>query len=176
RGQGGLMNAQTTENAPTRKEAAVTAEKILLSAARMLQDVRRHQEELVKKRGVTLLQYTAIQALRRNEPLTVMQLAEKLRLKHSTVSKLVDRMERDRLLVRIQNAEDLRSCKLRLTDKAVDAVQGLSLSMMEFLGRVLGVLTPKEQVDLARLVLKVSGSFQKELGRLEKQKNETAKS
>ncbi len=139
---------------------------ILDQVLRMVRTLRDRQEELAQKRGITLLQYLAIQVLRRDGNLNVTQLADKLRLKHSTVSKLVDRMERDRLLIRIQSAEDRRASKLRLTELALERVDGLSLSVADFSKRLLGYLTPKEQAQLIGLVAKLSIGFKTELDKL----------
>lgn len=163
-----METTQSTERSAPRGPSG--PEQLLEQITRMIGALRKRQAELVGERGLTLLQYSAIQALRKHGTMNLTQLAEKLRLKHSTVSKLVDRMERDQLLVRVQSTEDRRSCKLRLTDRALDRVEGLSFSVADFLGRLMRYLEPTEQAQLFKLVAKLANGFYKELGQIRPKK------
>lgn len=161
------MEPIPSEEAPQRPISG--PEQMLDQVLRMIRTLRRRQEELAGRRGITLLQYSAIQSLRRDGTMNVTQLAAKLRLKHSTVSKLVDRMERDQLLIRMQSADDRRSYKLRLTEQALERVEGLSFSVADFSRRLMGYLSPAEQAQLFKLVTKLGIGFRKELDRLSAQ-------
>jgi len=159
-------NVESAGNSAGTQRADSGSAAIISQVLRMVRKLRERQEEIAKKRGITLLQYLAIQMLRRDGNLNVTQLAEKLQLKHSTVSKLVDRMERDRLLIRVQSSDDRRASKLRLTELALERVDGLSLSVADFSKRLLGYLTPKEQTQLVTLLAKLSIGFKTELDKL----------
>ncbi len=156
--------SQTTSSArPNRPGTPI--EPILDQLFRLARALRRRQDEIAKARGITLLQYSAIQVLRREGPLTVTELAKKLHLKHSTISKLVDRMERDRLLIRVQSSGDRRAFRLRLTELALERVEGLSLSVTDFTRRLMGHLEPAEQAQLVTIAMKLAAGFRKELER-----------
>lgn len=161
-----VETGKITDTEKPRREASTGIDLILDQALKLARKFRRRQDEIARKRGITLLQYSAIQVLRREGPLTVTELAGRLHLKHSTVSKLVDRMERDRLAVRVQSSEDRRASRLRLTELALERVEGLTLSAADFAGRVIARLTPKEQAQLMAIALKLAAGFKKELERL----------
>lgn len=161
-----MTGTQTASDSPRPARDRGTIEPVLDQLLKLARSLRRRQDEIARKRGLTLLQYSAIQMLRREGPLTVTELSKRLHLKHSTVSKLVDRMERDRLLIRVQSSGDRRAFRLRLTESALERVEGLSLSVTDFAWRVMGYLDPKEQAQLLAIAMKLASGFRKELDRL----------
>jgi DNA-binding MarR family transcriptional regulator len=128
---------------------------IVRGIVHILAEVRRRQHALTKKHGVSMLQSTAIHALRRGDPMNITQLADALHLNQSTVSSLVDRMERDGLVRRLQSTRDRRSVKLRLTDRADEIAEGLPVSPVDFFKRLLMTLSPEEAQIAATLLGKM---------------------
>lgn len=129
--------------------------------------VRKRQAAVTQVHGVTMLQFTAIQALRQAGDINITQLAKRLHLNQSTVSSLIDRMERDGLVRRVQSSSDRRSVKLRLTDKADDIGQALPDSPLVFFRHLLDALTPEEQASLGKILVKIESRFETELSRID---------
>ena len=130
---------------------------ILGRLVRIVAEVRKRQHAVTKTHGVTMLQYTAIHELRKRGPLNITQLAEFLHLNQSTVSSLVDRMERDGLVRKLQSTQDRRSVKLRLTDKADDLAEAVPISPFDFFKTLLGSLDTNEVRLVAKMLGKVEG-------------------
>jgi DNA-binding MarR family transcriptional regulator len=70
------------------------------------------------KGGFTLPQRIVMGQLVRNGDLSVKELSQKVGLSHSTVSGIVDRLERKGLAMRIQDPQDRRINKVTITDLA----------------------------------------------------------
>lgn len=144
-------------------------DEIVQRVVRLVADIRKRQSAMVQNYGVTMLQYTAIQILKDSGPINITRLAKKLHLNQSTVSSLVDRMERDNLVRRVQSSEDRRSVKLRLTDKAYDVTVDLPIAPFDFFKGLLTHLSSEEQQSLARMMLKLDAAFQKQLAEIDAQ-------
>jgi MarR family transcriptional regulator, organic hydroperoxide resistance regulator len=74
-----------------------------------------HSEEL--KTELTFPQRMLIGIIARFGSLSVKQLSEKMELSHSTISGIVDRLERKGLVARFQDPEDRRFTKVILADE-----------------------------------------------------------
>jgi MarR family transcriptional regulator, organic hydroperoxide resistance regulator len=74
-----------------------------------------HSEEL--KTELTFPQRMLIGMLARFDSLSVKQLSEKLELSHSTISGIVDRLERKSLVSRFQDPNDRRFTRVILADE-----------------------------------------------------------
>lgn len=76
--------------------------------------------ERIKKLGVTRVQWIALYYLGFTEFISQKELAEKMNVKESSVARLLDRMERDKLIDRIKSSEDKRITNLKLTETGVE--------------------------------------------------------
>ncbi len=73
--------------------------------------------ERLKSLGTTRVQWTALYYLGKYDGISQKELAEKMNIKSSTVARLIDRMENDNLVIRLEDPEDRRAIKLALTEK-----------------------------------------------------------
>lgn len=73
--------------------------------------------ERLKPLGITRVQWTALYYLGKYDGISQKELAEKMNIKSSTVVRLIDRMENDNLVIRLEDPEDRRAIKLALTEK-----------------------------------------------------------
>lgn len=73
---------------------------------------------LAEQMGLDPAPLSALLKLWRQDGLTITELGDKLFLKASTITSLVDRMERDGLVRRERNQEDRRVVRVYLTEKA----------------------------------------------------------
>ncbi len=95
---------------------------LIKKAARLFERVANiNLEEL----GVTFTQTVFLVRLWEKDGQSQMQLTKSSGLKQPTVVGILDRMERDQLVIRIQNKEDKRSYQLFLTEKAKKACRQL---------------------------------------------------
>ncbi len=76
--------------------------------------------ERLKPLGMTRVQWTALYYLGKCDGISQKELAEKMNIKSSTVARLIDRMENDKLVIRSEDPEDRRAVKLVLTEKGKD--------------------------------------------------------
>jgi DNA-binding MarR family transcriptional regulator len=83
-------------------------------------------------------------------------LSERVRLSQPGLSRLVERMESDGLVVRGRDPEDGRGTLVALTDRGRDAQRAVGrVHAGSIVARMTGALTAPEQAELARLCTKL---------------------
>jgi DNA-binding MarR family transcriptional regulator len=117
---------------------------------------RRITKELAQRAQLTGPQLTVVKILETIGDLSLTGLSERIRAQNSTVTGIIDRMERDGLVVRERSKEDRRVVKIRLTPKGEELARSVPLEPMEIFRGALGSLTKEEMQDLLRILLKVS--------------------
>ena len=101
--------------------------------------------------GVTLTQFAALEALFHLGPLYQSELATKLLKSGGNLTLVVDNLERDGLVTRTRDAADRRFVKVALTPKGRRFIGALFPKMAASLTREFAVLTPRDQLALARI-------------------------
>ena len=84
---------------------------------------------------------------RKGTPVTIAYAAKRLKLRHNSVVELVNLSVRERLLLRVQDADDLRQVLLQITPKGNRVLRRLSIDH----ARELKTLAPKLALDLLRI-------------------------
>lgn len=97
--------------------------------------LHRGLESQAIKDGSTLPQRIVMGQLARHGGMSVKELSQKVGLSHSTVSGIVDRLERKGLATRIQDPRDRRITKVTITDSAKNHLENI-LSRRMFSGIV----------------------------------------
>jgi DNA-binding MarR family transcriptional regulator len=87
----------------------------------------------------------ALGELHRGGPVSQQALADALRLQKSTVSRLVDQLERQGLVTRSTNPADRRSVLLELTPTGTAGAGQLEAARRDLFQRLLAGLTPDER-------------------------------
>jgi DNA-binding MarR family transcriptional regulator len=82
-----------------------------------------------------------------NTPVTIAYAAKRLKLRHNSVVELVNRSVREGLLLRAQDAGDLRQVLLQITPKGRKVLKKLSIDH----ARELNILAPRLALDLQRI-------------------------
>lgn len=77
--------------------------------------------------GITYPQYLVLLVLWENDGVSVNQITEKLMLNTNTISPLLKRMEKLKLIERIRNSEDERCVTIQLTDAGKELKEKASL-------------------------------------------------
>jgi DNA-binding MarR family transcriptional regulator len=91
----------------------------------------------------------------REDGLKVVELARRAGLEPSTMTGLLDRMERDRLLLRSADPEDRRAHRIHLTERGREAKRPVSQLMDRALGRILDGVTPADLEQLKQTLRQV---------------------
>lgn len=89
-------------------------------------------------------------------PVRVGELADRLGLAESTTSRLIDRMEAQRLVVRRALPADRRAVTVELTLSGRRLAQGVARDRRAYLTEILQTLEPQERGELVRLFAKVA--------------------
>src|SRR5512136_2087885 len=85
-------------------------------------------ENAAKSAGLTLQQHQALLFIigyPGREQVTISELAERLQIRHHSTVGLVDRLEEQGLVERIQDQEDRRQVFIRLTEKGASVLKSL---------------------------------------------------
>lgn len=128
-----------------RKSSAQILDELIQLVARS----RQQSHDFLERYGVTVPQSGVLRVLQRKGPLPIGTLAERLFLKTSTVSGIIDRLERDGLVSRLRgNSGDRRVVHVSLTDKGQELAVRLPATSFDKLRRALDRLTPQEAQGL----------------------------
>jgi DNA-binding MarR family transcriptional regulator len=117
---------------------------------------RRITKELARRAQLTGPQLTVVKILETMGDLSLTELSERIRSQNSTVTGIIDRMEREGLVTRERSKEDRRVVKLRLTPKGEQLAADVPLEPMEIFRSALESLTKDEMRELLKILLKVS--------------------
>ena len=107
-----------------------------------------HPETAVPGHGLTLSQAFALHALDTEPPLSQNDLAERLRLEKSSVSRMVAEMERKELVERERDRDNRRFYRLRLTDRGRNLHTSMATAFHERFARWAAVMTADERQAL----------------------------
>jgi DNA-binding MarR family transcriptional regulator len=116
---------------PKRFDRDATVSEVMQSLRRIFKAIHDYYREVSDRFGITGPQLWALKTLSQNETLSQGQLSEKMYLHPSTITALVDRLERKGYVQRDRNLKDRRVVKVRLTTegkalvkKAPNPIQG----------------------------------------------------
>jgi DNA-binding MarR family transcriptional regulator len=121
---------------------------------------RRLSESLYGAHGTSLSpgRRQAILLLEHGE-LRMGELARRLDLDDSTITRLVDRLEGSGLAERQPADDDRRAVAVALTDEGARVAAGMRASRAAFMAEVLDLLEPDERVELVALLGKVGAAM-----------------
>ena len=140
--------------------------------AMLIMRVMRHAQAAVKSRFVqqvvpkklTIVQFNALLHLHwygGESGMTIGELGEHLGLAHSTVSGLVDRLERDGWTVRRKCDTDRRQNRIQLTEKSQQLFQDRAEDATDFWHQTIGQLTSEEQDELIKTLTRLKEVMEK---------------
>lgn len=117
---------------------------------------RRITKELAKRADLTGPQLTVVKLLEVVGDLSLSELSERIRAQNSTVTGIIDRMEREGLVTRERSKEDRRVVYIKLTAKGRELAEGIPVEPMEIFRSALESLTAQEMKDLMRIMTKLA--------------------
>jgi DNA-binding MarR family transcriptional regulator len=117
---------------------------------------RRLTKELARQVDLTGPQLTVLKMLEGLGDLSLSELSERIRAQNSTVTGIIDRMERESLVVRMRSTEDRRVVKIKLTDKGSKIARAIAVEPMEIFRGALDGLSAGETRDLLKILTKIA--------------------
>lgn len=127
-----------------RQDTAEVASKVVNGLRRVVRAIELYSREVLKSFGLTGPQLWALKTLARHGPMATTHLAQALAVQPSTLSVLVDRLERRGLVRRIRQREDRRFVEVALTPKGASLAAKAPEAAQGRLLHGLHALTPKE--------------------------------
>ncbi|MCK5206905.1 MAG: MarR family transcriptional regulator [Cyclobacteriaceae bacterium] len=109
--------------------------------------------------GVTLPQCHALLEIESNEDISVTELAKKLTLEKSTVSRTIDVLVRKGFIKREIPSNNRRITKLLLTAEGTKTCNSINWKNDGFISETLNCLNENEQTEFVRLFEKITGKL-----------------
>ncbi len=116
---------------------------------------RRVTKQAARELGLTGPQLTVMKLLETVGDLSLSDLSERIRAQNSTVTGIIDRMEREVLVVRERSTADRRVVYIRLTPKGATMAKTIAVEPMEIFRTVLNALSRDDTKDLLRILGKL---------------------
>ena len=141
---------------PVSPELKSDVDQVLEAIIYLYTESRRITKELAKRADLTGPQLTVVKLLEQVGDLSLSELSDKIRAQNSTVTGIIDRMEREGLVTRERSKEDRRVVHIRLTPKGKTLAGEIPVEPMEIFKGALESLSGQEMRDLMRIMAKVA--------------------
>jgi DNA-binding MarR family transcriptional regulator len=145
---------------PIPSDVKPEVDSILEAIVYLSTESRRLTKELARRADLTGPQLTVLKMLEGLGDLSLSDLSERIRAQNSTVTGIIDRMEREGLVLRSRSTEDRRVVRIKLTDKGARIARDIEIEPMEIFRSALESLTPAEMSDLLRILTKIARRVQ----------------
>lgn len=124
--------------------------------------IRRKGREILADFDITVPQFTALQILINKGNMTIGELSQKMDLACSTITDLIDRMEKSKLVVRQRDENDRRVVRIKVLDKGYDILEQVMKKRIGFLDEKLSVLSNEEKASLDKGLESLYGAMKDE--------------
>lgn len=131
---------------------------ILRAIRRIIRRTSEHSRNVGKQSGVSVPQMLCLKAianLSQDAPVTVVQVAEAVQLSTPTVSRILDRLEKSKFIVRERSTSDRRKVCLTLTEDGSSGIEHLPTPLHEQFLKRLEKLDPVERLGLLRALERI---------------------
>lgn len=126
---------------------------------------RRATKELARQHGLTGPQVTVLKILEGVGALSLSELGERMSAKSSTITGIVDRMERDGLVERRRSTHDRRVVHLEATTRGEAIAAAVPVRAMEIFGGAMRALSSEDRAELTRILGLLAESVREEVAR-----------
>jgi DNA-binding MarR family transcriptional regulator len=137
---------------PLSTEARPEVDAIVETIIYLYTESRRLTKGLASQFGLTGPQLTVIKLLETFDNLSLSSLSERIRAQNSTVTGIIDRMEREGLVRRERSTSDRRVVHIRLSDKGQKLARQIQVEPMEIFRGALLSLSQADLRDLLRIM------------------------
>ena len=98
--------------------------------------IKQNGRKILKNYPITSTQFIALQWMTESEELTIGELSGKIGLAFSTTTDLIDRMEKNELVVRTRDSADRRVARVRVLNKGKEIIAEVIEKRRDYLGEV----------------------------------------
>jgi DNA-binding MarR family transcriptional regulator len=159
-------------------EIKLQVDSILETIVYLYTESRRVTKEVARRADLTGPQLTVLKVLEGVGDLSLSELSERIRAQNSTVTGIIDRMEREGLVVRARSTEDRRVVHIQLTEKGARIAREIAVEPMEVFRSALESLSAGEMRDLLKILTKIAqrvqGIVKRDVGAADKGPKERA--
>jgi len=141
---------------PVNPELKSDVDQVLEAIIYLYTESRRITKELAKRADLTGPQLTVVKLLEQVGDLSLSELSDKIRAQNSTVTGIIDRMEREGLVTRERSKEDRRVVHITLSAKGLALAKEIPVEPMEIFKGALESLSAPEMRELMRIMTKVA--------------------
>ena len=141
---------------PVSPEMKRDVDQVLEAIIYLYTESRRLTKELARRADLTGPQLTVVKILEQIGDLSLSELSERIRAQNSTVTGIIDRMERENLVTRERSKEDRRVVYIRLTAKGRRLAEEIPVEPMEIFRGALESLSAAEVRELVKILGKVA--------------------
>lgn len=133
-------------------------------------------EKSISPAKITVSQLTALQALFYNKrPMSPTEISRVLPLETHSVSPLVDRLHKRKLVTRRRSKNDRRSVEVELTEQGLKLLRELAPNINKVMEAVFGNFNQQERDELVKLSHEISYGAAEYVGASKKRMDENAK-
>jgi DNA-binding MarR family transcriptional regulator len=150
---------------PFTPEIKSDVDRVLEAIIYLYTESRRLTKELARRADLTGPQLTVVKMLEQIGDLSLSELSERIRAQNSTVTGIIDRMERENLVTRERSKEDRRVVYIRLTAKGRRLAEDIPIEPWEIFRGALESLSASEVRDLVKILGKVARRVQQSVRR-----------
>ncbi|MGL6258668.1 MarR family winged helix-turn-helix transcriptional regulator [Vibrio sp. WXL103] len=106
-------------------------EEVLVSVRQIIRAIDLHSKKLSKEAGLTGPQLILMRAIRELGDVNLRQLAEHTNMSSATTTIILDRLERNQLVVRMRSTTDKRKVHASLTDKGLQLLDSAPMPLQD---------------------------------------------
>lgn len=153
--------ANTVYNAPNnennfREIDLNRIEEVLVALRRVIRATDLHSKYLAKTTGLTAPQILLLQAIRERGQVTIGGLAGDVSLSQATVTTIIDRLEKRKLVARERSTIDKRKVYVHLTDSGVETLKSAPIPLQDQFTRQFSDLHEWEQTYIISALQRVA--------------------
>lgn len=131
-------------------------EGVLIALRRVIRATDLHSKFLAKTTGLTAPQILLLQSIRDKGEVTIGELANDISLSQATVTTILDRLEKRKLVYRKRSKEDKRKVHAYLTDVAVETLKKAPIPLQDQFTREFSGLQEWEQTMIISSLQRVA--------------------
>lgn len=155
------MTSRIQQEIKQNRPFGTRAQEATISLMRTADLVRRAVAEIVEPYGITPQQYNVLRILRGAgaDGLPTLEIAERMIEEAPGITRLIDRLETKRLVLRVRCDKDRRRIFCRITREGLALLEKLDAPIRAADSLALGSMTSKELTQLISLLDRARGSF-----------------
>lgn len=141
-----------------RRPFATPEQEAVLNLLRTSDQIENRLGRLFREHGLTNAQYNVLRILRgEGAPLPSLEIADRMIQVAPAITRLVNQLEKDQLVVRNRCPEDRRVVRVELTDNAAKRLAKIDQPLAELEAALMSGLSKSELAELSRLLEKARG-------------------